>query len=181
MRIRSTKNRMEELRSWIGKHKKATLSEFSRETGGTSHQYYYLRESMGIPANNQTLAKAISRVAKNRGAKAEKPLMTVPSPEKVEAMRKETEEFLAGLPKDAAKAPPVTPDVIWYEIELIQQKLTDTSDRLNRVMRLAQARDADQKKMMQNLISENSELRVENRGLRQQVAELTEMINGTPV
>jgi regulator of replication initiation timing len=63
----------------------------------------------------------------------------------------------------------------------MQRRLQDFSLRLNVVMKLSRARDADHKKMMRDLISENSELRVSNNDLRQQVAEFTEMINGTPV
>jgi regulator of replication initiation timing len=48
-------------------------------------------------------------------------------------------------------------------------------------MKVAHSRDADQKKMMRDLINENTTLRVENNNLKQQVSELTEMINGTPV
>ena len=48
-------------------------------------------------------------------------------------------------------------------------------------MKLSRTRDADHKKMMRDLINENSELRVSNNDLRQQVAEFTEMINGAPV
>jgi regulator of replication initiation timing len=66
-------------------------------------------------------------------------------------------------------------------MDLMQRRLGDVSTRLNHVMKVAQARDADQKKMMRDLISENTSLRVENNGLKQQVSELTEMINGAPV
>jgi regulator of replication initiation timing len=74
-----------------------------------------------------------------------------------------------------------TPDFIWYEMDLLQRKLSDISARLTHVMKVSQARDADQKKMMRDLITENTELRVNNSSLKQQVTELTEMINGTPV
>ena len=180
MRIRSTKQRLEELKSWLLKNKKGTLQEFSRVTGGTSHQYYYLRAAMNIPANNQTIAKAISRVAKKRHAE----MKAAPvSQEKIETARKDMEEYLAGPtpPVPQVVVEGTTPDFIWYEMDLMQRKLSDVSVRLNHVMKVTQARDSDQKKMMRDLISENSTLRVENNGLRQQVAELSEMINGAPV
>jgi hypothetical protein len=48
-------------------------------------------------------------------------------------------------------------------------------------MKVSQSRDGDQKRMMRELINENTTLRIENSNLKQQVSELTEMINGTPV
>jgi len=104
----------------------------------------------------------------------------------VEAKQKDNEEYLAGktkveAPKQQLLIEGTTPDFIWYEMDLMQRKLGDISLRLNHVMKVAQARDNDQKKMMRDLISENTNLRVESNSLRQQVAELTEMINGTPV
>ena len=94
--------------------------------------------------------------------------------------QKETEKFLSELPK-VEEAEGSTPDFMWYELDLMQRRLQDFSLRLNVVMKLSRARDADHKKMMRDLINENSELRVSNNDLRQQVAEFTEMINGTPV
>jgi hypothetical protein len=92
-------------------------------------------------------------------------------------------ELAAGKvqPKQEVVVEGVAPDFIWYEMDLMQRRLGDVSTRLNHVMKVAQARDADQKKMMRDLISENTSLRVENNGLKQQVSELTEMINGAPV
>lgn len=182
MRIRSTKSRIAELARWIKKNKDANRHDFIRKTGGTQHQYYYIRHNLGIAKKNPVLSQAMKAVAKTKKSLvAEK---TAASNAAVaEAMRKENEEFLAGAtpPVHQVVVEGTTPDFIWYEMDLMQRKLSDVSGRLNHVMKVAQARDADQKKMMRDLISENSTLRVENNGLRQQVAELTEMINGAPV
>lgn len=180
MRTRSTPSRIKELSRWIMKNRKAKWQEFVRETGGKQTQYYHIRESLGLSKKNPALSDAMKEVHKRRAKPAEKPKVDL------EAMWKDNEEFLAGKVAPPAKQEAVviegnTPDFIWYEMDLMQRRLGDVSTRLNHVMKVAHARDADQKKMMRDLISENSTLRVENNNLKQQVSELTEMINGAPI
>lgn len=176
MRVRSNKTRMADLRVWLLKNPKADLSEFTRMTLGTHHQWYYLRSVLGIsPKKPEVLAEARKAVVK-RG----RPRKTVEAPpvtqkEEVKPSTQADQKVIDTIVEEA------TPDFIWYELDLMQQKLNDVSLRLNHVVKIARARDADQKKMMRELIGENSELRVESRALRQQVSELTEMINGAPV
>lgn len=177
MRIRSTPARIAELSRWLVKHKKANWREFVQETGGSQTQYYHLRENLGLSKKNLFLSEAMKASHQRRSGK----------PEDVVAERqKDNEEYLAGKaekpPEKTQDVPEVTaPDFIWSEMDLMQRKLGDVSLRLNHLMKVAQARDNDQKRMMRDLINENTSLRVESNGLRQQVAELTEMINGTPV
>lgn len=172
--IRSPRHRILELIRWLKQNKKATWQEFVAATGGTRSQYYHAREDLGL-AKNLTLSAAMKKYHANKKAKSV-------TPEEIIATRnKENEEFLASPSKDKIVVEGVTPDFIWYEMDLMQRKLSDISQRLNHVMKVSQARDHDQKKMMRDLISENSQLRVENNAMRQQVGELTEMINGTPV
>lgn len=171
MRTRSNKARVEQLRSWVKKHKDATWQEFVRSTGGTKTQYYHFRCSIGIAKKNPGLSAVMKEMAKKRKSNNE-------------VAKDEGTQTITLTP--TTKQPTVliegvTPDFIWYEMDLMQRKLGDLSTRIAHVMKVAQARDADQKKMMRDLISENTELRVTNNGLRQQVSELTEMINGTPV
>ena len=179
MRTRSTPSRVKELSRWITKNRKATVHDFVRETGGRPTQYYHIRSNLGIAKKNSHLSEAMKKAnqARKEKASAEKPV------DELEAMRKDNEEFLAGKPqpKQEVVVEGNTPDFIWYEMDLMQRRLGDVSTRLNHVMKVAHARDADQKKMMRDLINENTTLRVENNNLKHQVSELTEMINGTPV
>jgi len=181
MRARSTPSRIKELSKWITKNRKATVHDFVRETGGRPTQYYHIRSNIGLAKKNPVLSDAMRQVNQLRKEKAveEAPKLDV------EAMRKDNEEFLAGKtpapPKQEVANEGNTPDFIWYEMDLMQRRLGDVSTRLNHVMKVAHSRDADQKKMMRDLINENTTLRVENNNLKQQVSELTEMINGTPV
>jgi hypothetical protein len=180
MRSRSTNERISNLKKWLRKNKTASWREFVQQTGGTQTQYYHLRNRIGIAKANPALSEAMRDVAKRkREALKEAPI----EPTAAEIRNKENEEFLAGKvqPKQEVVTEGVAPDFIWYEMDLMQRRLGDVSTRLNHVMKVAQARDADQKKMMRDLISENTSLRVENNGLKQQVSELTEMINGAPV
>lgn len=173
-KTRSPRHRVLELVRWLKQNKKATWQEFVAATGGTKNQYYHAREDLGL-SKNPKLSAAMKRYHAAKKTKSA-------TPEEIIAKRnKENEEFLAGPSKDKVIVEGVTPDFIWYEMDLMQRKLSDISQRLNHVMKVSQARDHDQKKMMRDLISENSQLRVENNAMRQQVGELTEMINGTPV
>lgn len=164
MRTRSTAKRIAELKSWIKKNIHASSAEFIRETGGTQLQLYKIRRQIKAEKLQAKLERAEGKV------KAP-PVKIAPQT---------TEEFAAPTATEVV-VEGVTPDFIWYEMDLLQRKLSDISVRMNHVMKVSQARDADQKKMMRDLISENTELRVNNNSLRQQVTELTEMINGTPV
>lgn len=171
-RVRSTNARIAELKRWLKKNRTASWQEFVKETGGKESQYYHLRAVLGIGQRNHALSIAMKESIKRRKQKT-----AVPTPE-------ENEKFLAELPaepKHEEVPEGSTPDFMWYELDLMQRRLQDFSLRLNVVMKLSRARDADHKKMMRDLINENSELRVSNNDLRQQVAEFTEMINGTPV
>lgn len=164
MRTRSTTKRIAELRSWIKKNIHASSADFIRETGGTQLQLYKIRSQIRAEKLQAKLNRAEAKVK-------EPPVKKAPQT---------TEEFAAPTATEVV-VEGVTPDFIWYEMDLLQRKLSDISVRMNHVMKVSQARDADQKKMMRDLISENTELRVNNNSLRQQVTELTEMINGTPV
>jgi hypothetical protein len=180
MRVRSTNERVLILKKWLKRNKSASWREFVQQTGGTRPQYYHIRSQLGIAKANPTLSEAMKEAAKRK----REALKGVPiEPTAAEIRNKENEEFLAGKvqPKQEVVVEGVAPDFIWYEMDLMQRRLGDVSTRLNHVMKVAQARDADQKKMMRDLISENTSLRVENNGLKQQVSELTEMINGAPV
>jgi len=171
-RVRSTAARINDLKRWLKKNKTATWQQFVDATGAKESQYYHLRATLGIGKRNAVLSAAMKEAIKRR--KEKKP---VPTPA-------ENEKFLSDLsaaPKTEEVPEGSTPDFMWYELDLMQRRLQDFSLRLNVVMKLSRARDADHKKMMRDLINENSELRVANNDLRQQVAEFTEMINGTPV
>jgi len=163
MRTRSTQARIAELIRWIKSNKNASSKKFVSETGGTPQQLYKLRASLGITKSTQKRSAAMKE-AILRKKKATDP--------------KVAPEFVS---KETVVVEGNTPDFIWYEMDLLQRKLSDISARLTHVMKVSQARDADQKKMMRDLITENTELRVNNSSLKQQVTELTEMINGTPV
>jgi hypothetical protein len=178
MRTRSTPSRVKELSRWITKNRKATVHDFVRETGGRPTQYYHIRANLGLAKKNPALSDAMKKVSQRRKEKT-----ATDKPVDLEAMRKDNEEFLAGKPqpKQEVVVEGNTPDFIWYEMDLMQRRLGDVSTRLNHVMKVAHARDADQKKMMRDLINENTTLRVENNNLKHQVSELTEMINGTPI
>ena len=188
MRFRSSNSRVDDLKRWIKKHPDADWKEFVKQTGGTQSQFYHIRNRFGLSKANKKLSETMKEIFALK--KKDKPEAIDQAANEqaveaiVEARQKENEEYLAGPTTKAAPeivVEGVTPDFIWYEMDLMQRKLSDVSNRLNHVMRVAQARDNDQKKMMRELISENSELRVQNRSLVQQVAEFTEMINGTPV
>lgn len=177
MRVRSTSARVAELTRWIKKNRHATCHEFVKETGGSKGQYYHIRHNIGVTRKNPLLSEAMKQASQRRKKKAAGATPVVD----LEAMRKENEEFLAGKTAPKQETEGATPDFIWYEMDLIQRRLGDVSTRLNHVMKVAQARDADQKKMMRDLINENTTLRVENNNLKHQVSEFTEMINGAPV
>lgn len=180
MRTRAPHHRVLELQNWLKKNKKASWQEFVKHTGGTKSQYYHARENIGL-GKNSALSEAMKKVYAAKKSKS-LPQSGLNKDEAVIAARnKDNEEFLAGPSKDRVVVEGVTPDFIWYEMDLMQRKMSDISQRLNHVMKVSQSRDHDQKKMMRDLISENSQLRVDNNALRQQVSELTEMINGTPV
>ena len=178
MRKRTPKHRILELQSWLKKNKTASWREFVAATGGTQIQYYHIRERLGI-TKNATLSEAMKQIHKRRREK----LISKTTPDAaaiVAARNKENEEFLAGK-QNSVLVEGNTPDFVWYEIDLIQRRLSDLSSRINHVMKVAQARDADQKKMMRELINENSEFRLNNNALRKQISELSEALNGTPV
>jgi len=173
MHSRSTIKRMEELRRWIRKNKNATRKQFIAETGGTIGQYYKARQVTGVARKSPKVSEAMRKNAINR--KKQLAGITI-QPEQL--VLKEVDNTSV---KEEVIAEGVTPDFIWYEMELLQRKISDISGRLYHITKVCQARDADQKKMMRDLITENTELRVNNSSLKQQVTELTEMINGTPV
>jgi hypothetical protein len=179
MADRITPKRVEELRRWLKRNKDATWQTFVKETGGTQSQYYRARIALGYDKN-----KALSDGMKAMYKRKKTLTLIIPKGGKstvsLSEAKKQTEEFAKPTATEVVTEG-VTPDFIWYEIDLIQRKLSDVSTRLAHVMKVSQGRDADQKKMMQQLITENTELRVNNSSLSQQVAELTEMINGTPV
>lgn len=152
----TSRKRMTELARYLKKNKDASVRDFVRETGGTSDQYYYVRQIVGL--------------ASKRGPR-KKP-MTVD---------KEVAINVPVQPKDEIVVEGNTPDFIWYEINLMQRKLSDIIARMSHINKISQNRDQEQKKMLQGLIQETSELRVENNSLKQQVSELTEMINGASV
>lgn len=182
MRTRSTPTRVQELARWVKKHKDASVHEFIRDTGGTRSQYYHARINAGFNVKNPNLSEAMKKVAKKKKiAKAKEVILKTPNGEVTLKMPEQTMEEFAKPTNTEVSVEGNTPDFIWYEIDLLQRKLGDISARLAHVMKVSQARDADQKKMMRQLISENTELRVNNNSLTQQVAELTEMINGSPV
>lgn len=164
-RVRVTRHRMEDLVRWVKKNKTATWQQFAAEMNGTKSQFYYARKVLGISRHFPKISEARKRFVENQ-KKAAATEAAKPTPHKVVE-----EGIVEGT----------TPDFIWYEMDLMQRKLGDLSSRIAHVMKVAQGRDADQKKMMHNLIQENTELRVENNSLKQQVAEFTEMINGTSV
>jgi len=175
MHTRSTIKRMEELRRWIRKNKGATRKQFIAETGGTVGQYYKARQITGVAKKSPNVSEAMKKNAALR-----KQMASPQAQEQVVLQEQLTlpETFTS---KEEHVVEGVTPDFIWYEMELLQRKIGDISGRLFHIAKVCQARDADQKKMMRELITENTELRVNNSSLRQQVTELTEMINGTPV
>lgn len=187
MTPRSSKTRLLELTRWVSKHRTAKWQEFVEQTGGTRSQFYHLRENLGINKKRPEVSEGLRAAHQRKREEANAALLILKRQE-------ENEAYLAGKPKDAPVVEePVAetkkeevveiaaPDFIWSEMELMQRKIGDVSLRLNHLMRVAQARDSDQKRMMRDLINENTTLRVESNGLRQQVIELTEMINGAPV
>ena len=173
-RNRVSTARIAELTRWMKKNKTASWHDFVKETGGTQSQYYHVRAALGLSKRNSLLSVAMKKVAKNK--KAKQATITL-SPQSSATVEVKVED----RPKDEVIIEGNTPDFIWYEMDLMQRKLGDISSRLAHVMKVAQARDGDQKKMMRDLIQENTELRVNNNSLTQQVSELTEMINGSPV
>ena len=185
MKTRSSKSRLLELTRWVSKHRTAKWQEFVEQAGGTRSQFYHLRENLGINKKRPEVSEGLRAAHQRKREEANAVLMK---------RQEENEAYLAGKPEE----PPIVsepvaepkkeevveitaPDFIWSEMELMQRKIGDVSLRLNQLMRVAQARDSDQKRMMRDLINENTTLRVESNGLRQQVIELTEMINGAPV
>lgn len=194
MRTRSTPSRVQELVRWVKKHKDASVHDFVRDTGGKPSQYYHARSTAGLGKKNLHLSDAMKKVAMRKKIAKEVILktpngdVTLKMPEQKpeennlkKAMHEMAMEEFAKPTATEIAVEGNTPDFIWYEIDLLQRKLGDISTRLSHVMKVSQTRDADQKKMMRQLISENTELRVNNNSLTQQVTELTEMINGTPV
>ena len=173
-RNRVTSARIAELTRWVKKNKNASWHDFVKETGGTQSQYYHVRDALGLSKKNPHLSEAMKKVAKRR--KSKQATITL-SPDANATVEIKVED----RPKDEVIIEGNTPDFIWYEMDLMQRKLGDISSRLAHVMKVAQARDNDQKKMMRDLIQENTQLRVNNNSLTQQVSELTEMINGSPV
>ena len=173
MRTRSTVARMAELTRWMKKNKGGTRKQFIAETGGTDTQYYKIKSKLGFTPRSPKLSEAMKQVAIRKRAKLAQAPKEVPTDP--------TQADLEFVSKETVVVEGVTPDYIWYEMDLMQRKISDISGRLGHVMKVCQARDADQKKMMRELITENTELRVNNSSLKQQVADLTEMINGTPV
>lgn len=173
MRTRSTVARMAELTRWIKKNKGGTRKQFIAETGGTDTQYYKIKSKLGFTPRSPKLSEAMKQVAARKKAKLAQTPNAVPT--------EPTQSNLEFVSKETVVTEGITPDFIWYEMDLMQRKISDISARLWHVMKVCQARDADQKKMMRELITENTELRVNNSSLKQQVTELTEMINGTPV
>lgn len=184
MRTRSTAARVQELVRWVKKHKDASMQDFLRDTGGKPSQYYHVRSIAGIKKKNPNLSEAMKKVVmRKKMANAKEAILKTPDGDVILKMpepKQAVEEFAQPTATEVA-VEGNTPDFIWYEIDLLQRKLGDISARLAHVMKVSQTRDADQKKMMRQLISENTELRVNNNSLTQQVAELTEMINGSPV
>lgn len=182
-KTRSSPTRVAELKRWLKKNRTARCAEFVKETGGTPPQFYKMRKTLGIGHRNLALSEAMKQLAIRR--KAEKDAEAAKSAPTLFDKNKDNEAFLADKSIPVSKPEEVpegsTPDFMWYELDLMQRRLQDFSQRLNVVMKLSRTRDADHKKMMRDLINENSELRVSNNDLRQQVAEFTEMINGTPV
>ena len=173
MRTRSTPARMEELRRWMRKNKGASSKQFIAETGGTPTQYYKCKQNIGITKKSAKLSEAMKLVALRKKQKA------ATAPVKQEQLV--LQEIDNTPVKDEVIAEGVTPDFIWYEMELVQNHLRSLIGRVAHVAKVSQTRDAEYKKMMRDLITENTELRVNNSSLKQQVTELTEMINGTPV
>lgn len=161
MRQYTSKSRMIELTRWIKKNKNATFHDFVKETGGTDSQFYYIRDRLGWSKK---------KGPRKQAEKSQKPMTVV---------KEEVTQPLT--PKDEVITEGITPDFIWYEMDLMQRKLNDIISRMAHFTKVSQNRDMEQKKMLQGLIKENSEVRVENNSLKQQIAELTEMINGTTV
>ena len=176
---RVSPKRVQELRRWLKRNKSATWQTFVKETGGTQSQYYRAREALGF-AKNETLSDAMKNMYERKKKTKKTITLILPKDSPIKPPKESMEEFAKPTPTEVM-VEGNTPDFIWYEIDLIQRKLSDISTRLAHVMKVSQTRDADQKKMMRDLITENTELRVNNSSLTQQVTELTEMINGTPV
>jgi hypothetical protein len=166
-----SKARKQTLINWLKANKKADYKEFIRETGGTSSQYYSLR-SLVYGVMKPELSEAMKKSHERR--RSPKPEQTIQVEEKpdVDAEQPEKENVLIEG---------VAPDFIWYEMDLLQRKLGEISSRIAHVSKVSQNRMADQQKMMRDLMRENTRLSVDNSSLRQQVTELTEMINGTSV
>lgn len=182
-RNRISMKRAQELRRWLKRNKSATWQTFVKETGGTQSQYYRARNALGFD-KNEAVSEGMKKMYERKRKAPKTITLIVPKKDKPVPSVKETIKEMEEFAKPTATEVKIegnTPDFIWYEIALIQRKLIDISTRLAHVMEVAQARDRDQKKMMRDLITENTELRVNNNSLTQQVAELTEMINGTPV
>ena len=175
MHSRSTIKRMEELRRWIRKNKNATRKQFIAETGGTVGQYYKARQVTGVARKSPKVSEAMKKNAALR--------KNTVSPQVQEQVVLQEQLSLPETftSKEEYVVEGTTPDFIWYEMELVQNHLRSLIGRVAHVAKVSQSRDAEYKKMMRDLITENTELRVNNSSLKQQVTELTEMINGTPV
>lgn len=184
MKSRVSKFRLLEFQDWVKKNKHATWHEFVAATGGTRSQYYRARDAVGVK-KNLILSQAMKKVYEKKYGKKDESVAVKRTAESlseiIERRNRENEAFLAHPTKDSVIIEGTTPDFIWYEIELLQRKIGDISSRLANLMKVSQGRDSDQKKMLRDLISENSQLRVSNNAMRQQIGELTEMINGAPV
>lgn len=184
-RFRSNPDRVNKLAQWMKDHPNANKYEFMEATAGTEAQFYRARKNAGLPLLSTVLSEAMKK-ANKRKASAKKKTITLIVPKtsestvNVKEVIKDMEEF-AKPTSTEVQVEGNTPDFIWYEMDLLQRKISDISSRLAHVASVAQARDKDQKKMMRDLITENTELRVNNNSLRSQVTDLTEMINGTPV
>lgn len=178
-RTRTSHKRMEELKRWLKRNKDANWQIFTKETGGTTSQFYACRRALGI-GKNEAVSEGMKRMHERKKMERNTITLILPQKSPINPPKESMEEFAKPTPTEVV-AEGNTPDFIWYEIDLIQRKLNDISTRLAHVMKVSQTRDADQKKMMRDLITENTELRVNNSSLTQQVSELTEMINGTPV
>lgn len=175
MHSRSTIKRMEELRRWIRKNKNASRKQFIAETGGTIGQYYKARQKTGVAKKSPAVSDAMKRNAALRKQKAN------PNVQEQVVLQEQLTLPETFTPKEEHVVEGITPDFIWYEMDLVQNQLRSLIGRVAHVAKVSQSRDAEYKKMMRDLITENTELRVNNNSLRQQVTELTEMINGTPV
>jgi hypothetical protein len=132
--------RMDKCRAWVRANPKLSYLDFSKEMGGTKSQFYHARRQSGLATPVPELQKPRAR-----------PQVVQP-------------------PKDEVVVEGNSPDFIWYEMELITNKLEHLRYRIEHVSKVARARDGEQKDLMQRLMDENAEL---TRALRK--------ANGAPV